>query len=436
LRERIRAPGHPVGQEPGPPAAPSVQHYTTVRGATEALCEPLSAEDAALQSMPDASPAKWHLAHTTWFFETFVLASRPGYRPFHPAFEHLFNSYYRSVGDPFPRPRRGLLSRPSLDEVLAYRRHVDHGMQEWLTAGVPPAVAAIATLGLQHEQQHQELLLTDVKHLLAQNPLRPAYRPVSAASASAAARAADACRFVARPGGIAAIGHDGRGFAFDNEGPRHRRWLEPFALADRLVTNVEWLAFVGDDGYRRPELWLSDGFDAVEQFGWQAPLYWERDGSNWLHFTLDGMRPLDLDEPVCHVSFYEADAFARWAGARLPGEDEWEVAAADVAVAGNFVETGRLQPTAVREPAPGGGLRQLFGDAWEWTRSSYAPYPGYAPPAGALGEYNGKFMSGQLVLRGGSCLTPRDHVRATYRNFFPPGARWQAMGVRLARDAD
>jgi ergothioneine biosynthesis protein EgtB len=429
VRETIRAAGRPVAPDAAPP---SVEAYASVRRATEALCEPLSAEDMALQSMPDASPVKWHLAHTTWFFETFVLASQPGHRAFRPVFAELFNSYYRSVGAAFPRARRGLLSRPPLAEVLAYRSHVDREMQELLAAGVDRELAAVVTLGLHHEQQHQELILTDVKHLLACNPLRPAYRPELAPTTHAQDHTP--ARFVARPGGIVAIGHAGAGFAFDNEGPRHRRFLEPFALADRLVTNGEWQAFIDAGGYRRPELWLSDGFDAVEREGWQAPLYWERDGTGWLCFTLEGMRAVDPAEPVCHVSYYEADAFARWSRARLPGEDEWEAAAAETRVAGHFVASGRLRPA----PAPGaeapGALRQLFGDAWEWTRSAYAAYPGYAPPPGALGEYNGKFMSGQIVLRGGSCLTPQDHLRATYRNFFPPQARWQMSGLRLARD--
>jgi len=411
------------------------RRYAGVREASEALCAPLSAEDAALQSMPDASPAKWHLAHTSWFFETFVLL--PGlarYVAFDPRFESLFNSYYRSLGEPYPRPRRGLLSRPSLAEVLRYRHHVDIAMGELLAAPQSAARAellSVVELGLQHEQQHQELLLTDVKHLLYQSPLRPAYR------ASGAPRPVDTTAprldFVAWPGGFGGIGHAGEGFAFDNEGPRHRRWLEPFALATRLVTNGEWLAFLEDGGYARPELWLSDGFDAVEAGGWIAPLYWERDGQGFAHFTLDGMQPVRPEEPVCHVSAYEADAYARWARARLPGEDEWEVVAAERPVEGNFVESARLRPAAAGAAAA--TPAQLFGDVWEWTRSAYAPYPGYAPPPGALGEYNGKFMCNQLVLRGGSCATPRSHLRASYRNFFPPGARWQFSGVRLARDA-
>jgi ergothioneine biosynthesis protein EgtB len=428
------SPGPSLESSPGSAPASLVGRYTSVRASTEGLCAPLSAEDAALQSMPDASPAKWHLAHTSWFFETFVL--RPGmagYRVFDPGYEMLFNSYYRSVGEPYPRPRRGLLSRPSLEEVLRYRRHVDQAMGELLSAAGRPErgeLLGVVELGLQHEQQHQELLLTDVKHLLYQNPLRPAYR--SAGGAPAVSGAARRLDFVGFPGGFAAIGHAGPGFAFDNEGPRHRRWLEPFALATRLVTNGEWMAFIADRGYERPELWLSDGFDAVTGGGWRAPLYWERDGQGFAHFTLEGMQPLRPEEPVCHVSAYEADAFARWAGVRLPGEDEWEVGAADRPVAGNFVESARLGPAAAGPAEP---PAQLFGDVWEWTRSPYAAYPGYAPPPGALGEYNGKFMCNQLVLRGGSCATPRSHLRASYRNFFPPGARWQFSGVRLARDA-
>ncbi len=412
------------------------ERYRAVRSATEALAAPLGAEDAALQSMPDASPVKWHLAHTTWFFETFVLRPHaPRYRPLDPAYERLFNSYYQAVGSPYPRPRRGLLSRPSLDGVRAYRQHVDVSMADLLSdasAARAPGLLALVELGLQHEQQHQELILTDVKHLFAQSPLQPAYRPAGAATwASGPTGGAAGLAHHPHPGGIARIGHEGAGFAFDNEAPRHRRLLEPFRLATRLVTNGEWLAFMADGGYARPELWLADGFDAVQAHGWQSPLYWERDGAGWLHFTLDGRAPLVLDEPVCHVSAYEADAYARWAGARLPGEDEWEVVAAGVPVAGNFVGSGRLRPA----PTPDrDGIAQLFGDVWEWTRSAYAPYPGYRVPPGALGEYNGKFMSGQLVLRGGSCLTPATHVRATYRNFFPPGARWQMTGVRIALD--
>jgi ergothioneine biosynthesis protein EgtB len=418
-----------------PEILPTLLHrYATIRGTTEALSAPLSAEDAALQSMPDASPTKWHLAHSSWFFETFVLCpSVPGYRVFRPAYHHLFNSYYQSVGTPYPRPHRGLLSRPSLDEVVAYRRHVDDCMQELLATSkiaLRSDLLGVVELGLQHEQQHQELILTDLKHLFFQNPLRPSYRPAAAGTASNPTPELCWCE---HPGGMVRIGHAGPDFCFDNERPRHRRFLEPFALASGLVTNRDWLAFMADGGYERPELWLSDGFDAARAGSWHAPLYWERDDHSWQVFTLAGMQPLSPDHPVCHVSAYEADAFARWGHARLPGEDEWEILAARTAVEGNFVESGRLQPASAcgAGDLPG----QLFGDVWEWTRSSYVPYPGYRPPDGALGEYNGKFMANQWVLRGGSCATPQAHLRASYRNFFPPSARWQFSGVRLARDA-
>ena len=401
--------------------------YRQIRRATERLCEPLSAEDCQAQSMDDASPVKWHLAHTSWFFETFVLEGRlPGYTTFHPDFRVLFNSYYQSVGPQHSRPQRGLLTRPALDEVLAYRRHVDHQMLALLESPARSAPRATIELGLHHEQQHQELILTDVKHLFACNPLRPAYRPTPP-SAMAPAAPLTWCEY---PEGMRSIGHAGDGFAFDNETPRHRVFLPAFTLASRLVTNGEVLDFIADGGYRRPELWLSDGWITVARLGWQAPMYWEQHNGTWLAMTLAGLRELHQHEPVCHVSYYEADAFARWAGARLPTEAEWEVAAADAVVEGNFVEGGLLRPTS----APAGAPVQLFGDVWEWTGSAYSPYPGYEPPAGALGEYNGKFMCNQFVLRGGSCATPRSHIRVTYRNFFPPAARWQFTGIRLARD--
>jgi ergothioneine biosynthesis protein EgtB len=402
------------------------QRYRAVRAATLALAEPLSAEDCALQSMPDASPTKWHLAHTSWYFETFALEpALPGYRPFEPAFRVLFNSYYNGVGPQYARPQRGLLTRPSLAEVHAYREHVDRHLLALLEdAKQGAALRAVVLLGTHHEQQHQELILTDVKHLLAQNPLAPVYRESAARSARADAGNA---RFAAFPGGVREVGHADAGFAFDNEGPRHRVYLEPFALASRPVTNGEFLAFVDAGGYRDPDPWLSDGWAAVQRSGWEAPLYWQRRDGAWWTFTLGGLRELALDEPVTHVSFYEADAFARWAGARLPTEVEWEVAAAGAEIVGSFVESGALHP---RPAAPGeSGLAQMFGDVWEWTRSAYAPYPGYAPPAGVLGEYNGKFMSNQIVLRGGSCATPADHIRASYRNFFYPDARWQFSGI-------
>lgn len=402
--------------------------YARVRDNSLAIARPLSAEDCQAQSMPDASPVKWHLAHTSWFFETFLLAPA-GEPPFDPAFRVLFNSYYDGVGEQFPRPSRGLLTRPSLDRVLAWREAVDCAMEKLLSAPLDVPVRALVELGIAHEEQHQELMLTDLKHLLFQNPLRPAYAgrwpltPVSPAPAG----------WVEFPGGLFSIGHDGEGFAFDNEGPRHRVYLEPFALASRPVTNGEWAEFIADGGYRRPELWLAAGWAAVTSEDWQAPLYWRETEGDWHCFTLHGDAPLDPNSPVVHVSFYEADAYARWAGARLPTEAEWEVAAAGAAPEGNFMDGRTFHPLADRAP-PGDSLRQMFGDVWEWTRSDYQPYPGFRPAEGAVGEYNGKFMVGQQVLRGGSCATPPGHVRASYRNFFPPAARWQFSGLRLARD--
>ena len=413
----------------GEPRSALALEYGRVRAATESLAAPLSAEDCAIQSMPDASPVKWHLAHTTWFFETFVLAPR-GVPAFDTAYRYLFNSYYNAVGDRHPRPERGLLSRPSLDEIHAYRASVDESIERLLQEGLDHAALRLVELGLHHEQQHQELILTDVKHLLSRNPLRPAYRkawpltPILGAQRS----------WIAVPGGVHAIGHDGQGFAFDNEGPRHRVALEDFRIASHPVTHGDFLAFVEDGGYRRPELWLSAGWEEVRARGWDAPGYWERHDDEWHTFTLHGMAPIEAHTPVCHVSFYEAEAFARWAGARLPTEAEWEVAVTRTPVEGNFVESGALHPLACREPPPTGALAQAFGDVWEWTRSDYAPYPGYRPAEGAVGEYNGKFMANQYVLRGGSCATPASHIRATYRNFFPPEARWQFSGLRLARD--
>ena len=408
-------------------------HYPAVRAATDRLAAPLSAEDCAVQSMPDASPVKWHLAHTSWFFETFILAPYlSGYRVFHPSFRMLFNSYYNSIGEKHPRPRRGLLSRPSLEEVRAYRAHVDAAMAELLDRGALPSnVDALIELGLNHEQQHQELILTDALHMLSCNPLSPAYAPPHEADVAIA----DAPRltWVEFGEGVVNVGHEGSGFAFDNETPRHRQYLNAFSLASRAVTNGEYLAFVDDAAYRRPELWLSEGWDWLAANSIDAPLYWRRDGRGWLEFGLRGSSPLQLGAPVSHLSLFEADAYARWAGARLPTEAEWEVAASGCPVEGNFIESGFLAPQ------PAGGLAvvpaQLFGDVWEWTQSAYAPYPGYRPVAGAIGEYNGKFMCNQYVLRGGSCVTPVSHLRATYRNFFPASARWQFTGIRLARDS-
>jgi ergothioneine biosynthesis protein EgtB len=414
------------------PASPGLARYRAVRAATERLAAPLSPEDCAAQSMPDASPVKWHLAHTSWFFETFVLErALPGYRPFHPGFRELFNSYYNAVGEQHPRPRRGLLTRPSLDEVRAYRASVDGHLVAWLRTA-PEPLDPVVELGLQHEQQHQELILTDAKHLLAQSPLRPAYRSDLAPAPVGAAPPVTWHRYAA---GLRAIGAEPPGFHFDNEAPRHREYVGAFELASRPATNAEFRAFVEDGGYERPEGWLADGWDAVRREGWRAPLYWEQRDGAWWEFTLGGVRPLDPDSPVCHVSYYEADAFARWAGARLPSEAEWEIAAAPLPVEGHFADDDRLHPAAAPAAAPGGGPRQLYGDVWEWTRSAYAAYPDFRPAAGALGEYNGKFMCNQMVLRGGSCATPRGHLRPSYRNFFPPSARWQMSGIRLARDA-
>jgi ergothioneine biosynthesis protein EgtB len=410
---------------PRPAARDLVQPYRTVRDATTRLAAPLAPEDMAVQAMADASPVKWHLAHTTWFFETFVLkhAAR-GYRPFHPQFEYLFNSYYNALGRQWYRPHRGLLTRPTVAEILEYRAHVDAAMGRLLESGSFPE--PIVELGLHHEQQHQELILTDVKYLLSQNPLRPVYREATTVAETGAAPAQG---WIAGTPGVRAIGYAGVGFAFDNEYPRHDELIRPFRLANRLVTNGEYQAFIADGGYRRPELWLSDGWAAVRDRRWEGPLYWaERDGASWI-YALSGLRMLDDAEPVCHVSFYEADAYARWFGARLPTEAEWEVAAADRPVTGNFVESGRLHPTA------SDGGTQLFGDVWEWTASPYLAYPGYRPAEGALGEYNAKFMCNQFVLRGGSCATPASHIRVSYRNFFPPDARWQFSGIRLATDA-
>lgn len=403
----------------------TLESYRRVRDLTEVLAEPLSAEDQTVQSMADVSPTKWHRAHVTWFFETFVLTPNvPGYEPFHPGFGYLFNSYYEQVGKRHPRPDRGLLTRPGAEEVGAYRRHVDAAMAAFLPEA-PDEALALVELGLHHEQQHQELLLMDIKHVLSVNPLSPAYRYDLADGPGGPDRRAG---WVEHPGGLVDIGHAGEGFAFDNEGPRHSQWLEPFALADRAVTNGDWLAFVDDGGYRRPELWLSDGWAAVQAAEATAPLYWRWDEGGWTEFTLAGAEPLDTGRPVAHVSYHEADAFARWADARLPTEAEWEAVAAGRPVVGRSLDPDRLRP----ETGPSGDLG-LFGDVWEWTSSAYLPYPGYRPAAGAVGEYNGKFMVGQHVLRGGSCVTPTGHVRPTYRNFFPPGAQWAFSGLRLAR---
>jgi ergothioneine biosynthesis protein EgtB len=405
--------------------------YREVRHTSEKLGEPLSDADATVQSMPDASPAKWHLAHTTWFFEAMVLVPHlKGYKPFDEQFTFLFNSYYETLGTRQPRPRRGMITRPALEEIYAYRAHVDQAVASLLALRPSPEVAELIELGCHHEQQHQELLLTDILHLFAQSPIRPAYRdpaPVSVETASLRPLS-----FTEFGGGIFEIGHDGTGFAFDSEGPRHRALIEPFRLADRLVTNAEWMEFIEDGGYTKPLLWLSEGWAKVLAEGWSHPLYWEvRDGRHWT-MTLRGFQLVDPTAPVAHVSYFEADAFATWSGKRLPLEAEWEVAAQSLDVQGNFLDFNRLRPKPAHPQKA--GVQQMFGDVWEWTRSPFSPYPRFRAAEGAVGEYNGKFMSGQLVLRGGSCVTPPGHLRASYRNFFPADMRWQFAGLRLAED--
>ncbi len=431
MREHHEALSRSAAVEPSGGVDSLRRRYRDVRGMTEHLAAPLSPEDCQVQSMPDASPVKWHLAHTSWFFETFLLGpSLEGYEVFHPSFCYLFNSYYDAVGPRHPRPRRGLLTRPGLEEVYAYRAAIDGAVERYLDSvgeAPPESIAAVIELGLNHEQQHQELILTDVKHALAQNPSRPAYR---VGAAPALDRPTQPLHWRPFAGGLHWVGHEGPGFSFDNEGPRHRVYLEDFELASRAVTNGEFLSFMDDGGYSRPELWLSDGWNCAQAQGWEAPLYWEHLDGRWWTMTLGGFRPVALSEPVCHVSYYEADAYARWAGARLPAEAEWETAVRGQELRGRFLESGSFHP---RPAEDGLGLAQCFGDVWEWTRSPYGPYPGMQPAAGALGEYNAKFMCNQLVLRGGSCATPGSHIRPTYRNFFPPEARWQFSGIRLAR---
>ena len=407
-------------------------HYRQVRAQSELLCKPLATEDYQLQSMPDASPPKWHLAHTTWFFETFVLASEPGFEPFHTGYNFLFNSYYDTVGDRWPRARRGLLTRPSVQEIYAYRKTTDERIVEflgWVSDRELSRAAELVELGLNHEQQHQELLLTDVKHGLSLNPLEPAYRSIEQQPSRGHHHSRTEWKDYPNER-VTNIGHSDVGFAFDNEGPSHRVLLPGYRIAARLTTAGEYLKFIEAGGYEKPEYWLSDGWATRKAQGWDGPMYWKSSNVGWSAYTLDGVRPLALAEPVCHVSYYEADAFARWSGARLPTEAEWEHAACDEPIGGNFLENGNLHPR------PADKSSQYFGDCWEWTASPYTAYPGYRPARGALGEYNGKFMCNQMVLRGGSCATPASHIRPTYRNFFPPDARWQFSGIRLARDAN
>jgi ergothioneine biosynthesis protein EgtB len=407
-------------------AAPSlVARYRAVRALSEALCAPLATEDYVLQTMADISPPKWNLAHTSWFFETFLLKpSLPGYREFHPLYNYLFNSYYEAVGERHPRPERGMLSRPTVAEVLAYRAHVDEGMARLIETGETDALLPLIELGLNHEQQHQELLVTDFKHILARNPLEPVYRPRFLEPGRAAA-----LDWRAYGGGVREIGYVGEGFHFDNEEPRHDILVPPYQLASRPVTNGEYMEFMDSGGYRQPKWWLSLGWSRVLEERWEAPLYWKKVDGRWSSFTLSGFRPVDESEPVCHVSYFEADAYAAWRGKRLPTEAEWETGAEAEPVAGNFLNSETFHPVVGSSQ---GRLAQVYGDVWEWTSSPYAAYPGYRAPEGAIGEYNGKFMCNQYVLRGGSCATPAGHIRSSYRNFFPPEARWQFSGIRLA----
>jgi ergothioneine biosynthesis protein EgtB len=417
------------------PAQSLLARFHDVRNFTDLLSADLAPEDCVVQSMPEVSPTKWHLAHTTWFFETFILKKwMPGYQPEVPQYAYLFNSYYNAAGDMHRRDLRGLISRPTVDETRKYRSsidsHIDNlisGADERLFREIEP----ILILGIHHEQQHQELLVTDIKHVFAQNPLYPVFRDRKIDIES---RDIATAHFVEFNEAIVEIGHHGSGFSYDNEGPRHRALVLPFSLASRPVTNGEYLEFIGDGGYARPEFWLSLGWTTVNEQRWQTPLYWTKRDGAWWNFTLSGFRPVHENEPVTHVSYFEADAYANWKGARLPTEFEWERAAADVSIDGNFVESQRFHPQALNAAPQDRHLAQMFGDVWEWTRSAYSPYPGYHAGRGALGEYNGKFMCNQYVLRGGSCATSRAHIRKTYRNFFQPDKRWQFTGIRLARD--
>ena len=410
-----------------------IQQFKLVRDFSEILCKPLVTEDYVIQSMPDVSPTKWHLAHTSWFFEAFVLSkSIKDYKSLHPQYNYLFNSYYVQAGKRWTRAIRGLLSRPTVNDVYKYIEYVTNNIIDFLnktTEEVYNEFAPIIEIGIHHEQQHQELILTDIKHVFSVNPLIPVY----VEKYPPLVKYIPKMEWIEFEGGLYEIGHKGNNFAYDNETPNHKVYLEPFLLASRLITNGEYIDFIEDKGYERAELWLSNGFATVESEKWKAPFYWEKEDNKWWIFTLTGKHLVDPNEPVCHISFYEADAFARWKDARLPTEAEWEIAASNIPVEGNFVEKGNFHPVAISEDDNNNSLVQMFGDVWEWTRSSYSPYPGYKTLPGALGEYNSKFMSGQMVLRGGSCATPQSHIRKTYRNFFPPNARWQFMGLRLAK---
>ncbi|MFQ6674344.1 MAG: ergothioneine biosynthesis protein EgtB [Fidelibacterota bacterium] len=428
----------PLRQEISLAAHRMSSQYLKVRRFTEELCTPLAAEDYVIQSMPDVSPTKWHLAHTSWFFETNILIPfDAGYPSPSPLYNYLFNSYYVSAGKRHCRAKRGLLSRPTVREIYDYRAQVDDHMLKLLDRldeSDAQEVFPVVELGLHHEQQHQELILTDIKHVFSINPLRPAY--VREEPKNSNGVELPDLTWIAYPEGIFVVGHRGKGFAYDNESPSHRVFVEPFQLASRLVSNGEYLAFIEDGGYERQLLWLSDGWNVSQSQGWKAPLYWERRDGRWWIMTASGMRELSEAEPVCHLSYYEADAVARWAGARLPTEEQWEIASGHLPIEGNFVESKNFHPVPLTEAGSTRKPRQMFGDVWEWTRSHYSPYPGFKPAAGVLGEYNGKFMCNQFVLRGGSCVTSRSHVRRSYRNFFPADARWQFSGIRLAKDGE
>ena len=411
------------------------QRYRKIRDFTHRLAKPLAIEDYVVQSMEDVSPTKWHLAHTSWFFETFVLSNiSKNYQPFHHSYTYLFNSYYLQAGERHSRSKRGLISRPTVEDIYAYRTDIDEKMKNMMGSidkgNIFSNFAWVIEIGLHHEQQHQELILTDIKHVLSQNPIKPAY--VDRGSLSEEEKGRTEMRWLTFEKGLHQIGHDDSDFGYDNEFPKHRVYIEPFCIASRPVTNGEYIDFIRDGGYSNASLWLSDGWDMALSENWQSPLYWECRDGEWRYFTLSGMREMDIDEPVCHVSFYEADAFARWAGVRLPSEFEWEVAVKTAPIKGNFIEDNHFHPLPRSDEK--NDLSQVYGDVWEWTSSPYIAYPGYTPPKGAIGEYNGKFMCNQIVLRGGSCATSKSHIRKTYRNFFPPNARWQFSGIRLAKN--
>lgn len=409
--------------------------YKEVREFSHTLAEPLEIEDYVVQSMADVSPTKWHLAHTSWFFETFVLSKAlKNYKSPNSQYAYLFNSYYVQAGERHLRPKRGLISRPTVEETYSYRNHVDESMIQLMESASEKEwqeLCSVIEIGIHHEQQHQELIVTDIKHVLSENPLNPAYRSNNNHNES---NTAEELKWVDFDEGVFNIGNEGNGFGYDNEYPSHKVYLNPYKLASRLITNSEYIEFMEDGGYETPEIWLSEGWATVEENNWRAPLYWQKKDGKWMQFTLRGLREIEPDEPVTHVSYFEADAYARWAGSRLPTEAEWEVAASNIPVEGNFVDNMNFHPVSLKNGTNGIILRQIYGDVWEWTQSSYSAYPGYTPAPGALGEYNGKFMCNQMVLRGGSCATSKSHIRKTYRNFFPTNARWQFMGIRLAKD--